>query len=257
MESMILAILQARTSSSRLPNKVLRPILGKAMLLYQIERIQRSKMIDKLVVATSTDISDNSLEKLCKDNDVEVFRGNLNNVLDRYYQCANSYKPTHVVRLTGDCPVIDPRIIDLTIENHLLAESDYTSNTLPPTYPDGLDVEVIKFKILKKTWKYAKLPSELEHVTPYIRNHPKIKKFNLKCEKNLSNHRWTVDEREDFDFIEKIFLKLYPNNNKFDMYDILDLLKKYPEYKEKNYHIGRNEGAIKSIQQDERFLKNV
>jgi spore coat polysaccharide biosynthesis protein SpsF len=254
---MILAILQARFSSSRLPGKVLKPILGKPMLLHQIERVQHSKMIDKLVVATSVDSSDDNIEKMCIDNNIEIFRGNLNNVLDRFYQCSKCYDPSHIVRLTGDCPVTDWQVIDQAIESHLSTESDYTSNILPPTYPDGMDVEIAKMSALKEAWKCAVLPSELEHVMPYIRNNLKFKKFNLECEKDLSEHRWTVDNSEDFEFIERVYEELYLDNNKFNARDILRLLERNPHIKDTNYHIMRNEGALKSYEEDKEFLKNV
>lgn len=254
---MILAILQARFSSSRLPGKVLKPILGKPMLLHQIERVQHSKMIDKLVVATSVDSSDDNIEKMCIDNNIEIFRGNLNNVLDRFYQCSKCYNPSHIVRLTGDCPVTDWQVIDQAIESHLSTESDYTSNILPPTYPDGMDVEIAKMSALKEAWKCAVLPSELEHVMPYIRNNSRFTKFNLECEEDLSEHRWTVDNFEDFEFIERVYEELYLDNNKFNARDILRLLERNPHIKNTNYHIMRNEGALKSYEEDKEFLKNV
>jgi spore coat polysaccharide biosynthesis protein SpsF len=236
---------------------VLKPILGKPMLLHQIERVQHSKMIDKLVVATSVDSSDDNIEKMCIDNNIEIFRGNLNNVLDRFYQCSKCYNPSHIVRLTGDCPVTDWQVIDQAIESHLSTESDYTSNILPPTYPDGMDVEIAKMSALKEAWKCAVLPSELEHVMPYIRNNLKFKKFNLECEKDLSEHRWTVDNSEDFEFIERVYEELYLDNNKFNARDILRLLERNPHIKDTNYHIMRNEGALKSYEEDKEFLKNV
>ena len=257
MEGMILAILQARFSSSRLPGKVLQPILGKPMLLHQIERVRHSKMVDKLVVATSLDPSDDNIEKMCINNNIEVFRGSLDNVLDRFYQCSKHYNPSHIVRLTGDCPVADWQVIDETISSHLSTNSDYTSNILPPTYPDGLDVEVAKKSALKEAWECAVLPSELEHVMPYIRNNSRFKKFNLENEEDLSEHRWTVDNSEDFEFIERIYKELYLKNNKFNAHDILKLLEKKPHIKDKNYHIMRNEGALKSYKEDKEFLKNV
>ncbi len=256
MESVILAILQARFSSSRLPGKVLRPILGKPMLLHQIERILNSKRIDKLVVATSTENSDDGIEKMCLNNNIEVYRGDLDNVLDRFYQCANQYNPEHVVRLTGDCPLMDSQIIDQVIDKHLFTKSSYTSNAIPPTYPDGLDVEIFKFSILQEAWKNAKLPSELEHVSPYIRNHlESYNKCNLEYEIDLSAHRWTVDEPDDFRFIKEVYAELHPKNEKFNMEDILDLLRRKPYLKEINYHIMRNEGLLKTYRKDNEFLK--
>ena len=254
---MILAVLQARFSSSRLPGKVLMPILGEPMLLHQIKRIRYSKMIDKLVVATSVNSSDDGIEKLCIDNDIAVFRGSLDNVLDRFYQCSKSYHPQHVVRLTGDCPVTDWQVIDRAIGHHLSTDSDYTSNILPPTYPDGLDVEISRFSALEEAWRCSSLPTELEHVMPYIRNKHNFKKFNLECEEDLSKHRWTVDNIEDFEFIKQIYQELYPKDSKFCTSTILRLLDKKPYIKNINYHIERNEGAKKSFDKDKEFLKNV
>jgi len=147
---MILAILQARTSSSRLPGKVLKPILGKPMLLLQIERVRRARKIDKLVVATSNDPSDDGIEALCKQHGIDCFRGSLNDVLDRFYRAALTYNPEHIVRLTGDCPLIDPELVDSIIDMHLEGNYDYTSNAIQMTFPDGLDVEILTIKVLKE-----------------------------------------------------------------------------------------------------------
>ncbi|OGI17037.1 MAG: spore coat protein [Candidatus Melainabacteria bacterium RIFOXYA12_FULL_32_12] len=254
---MILAILQVRTSSSRLPNKVLLPVLDKPMLIRQIERIKKSKLIDKLVVATSIDISDNPIEKLCIDNHIEYFRGSLNDVLERFYDCAQKYKPEHIVRLTGDCPVIDPEILDKTIEYHLNNDFDYTSNGYEPVFPDGLDVEAFKYECLTKAQKEASLPSHREHVTQFIHTQKDIYKLgNYKETKNLSHLRWTVDEPEDFILITKIYEELYPQNPDFKMQDILDLLDKKPELTQINSKFERNEGLKKSIDKDKEFLKN-
>jgi len=253
---MVLAILQARFSSSRFPGKVLKKILGKPMLLHQIERLSNSNWIDKLVVATSDDTSDDMVEKMCLDNNIEVYRGELNNVLDRFYRCAKYYSPKHIVRLTGDCPLIDAEIVDNVIQYHLKMESDYTSNINPPTYPDGLDVEVMKFSALEKAHKFARLPSELEHVTPYIRNTSGLfKQYNLKYKVNLSNHRWTVDEPKDFEFVQEVYRKFRYEKNHFSMQDILDLLERNPYIQEKNYHILRNEGSLRSYKEDKIFLQ--
>jgi spore coat polysaccharide biosynthesis protein SpsF len=256
MENMILAILQARFSSSRLPGKVLKPILGKPMLLRQIERLQHSQMIEKLVVATSDDNSDDGIVKICLDNNIEVFRGNLNNVLDRFYQCVKTYNPEHVVRLTGDCPLADWQVIDQVIQCHLDSGNDYTSNCLPPTYPDGLDVEVFKSKCLEDAWNRATLPSEKEHVTYYINQRPNDFKIgNFEYTQDLSKLRWTVDEPEDFYFVEKIYKALYRKNCLFTMNDVLSLLKKYPDMSQINDNFNRNEGLVKTLKLDKELLK--
>lgn len=258
MASMILAILQARFSSSRLPGKVLKPMLDKPMLLHQIERIQRSKMIDQLVVATSTDASDDGIEQMCLAHNIAVFRGDLDNVLDRFYQCVKLYNPSHIVRLTGDCPLTDWQIIDQTIEHHLEGDYDYTNNCVKPAFPDGLDVEIITHSTLKNAWNNATLPSEKEHVTYYINQRKdKFKIGGFHHTKDLLHLRWTVDEPEDFVFVEKIYQYLYDNNPFFLMGDILKLLNEHPELLEVNSHFETNEGMEKSLREDEAFLKNV
>ncbi len=253
---MILAILQARLSSSRLPGKVLKHILGKPMLLHQIERIQNSKRIDKLVVATSTEKSDDAIEKMCLDNNVEVFRGELENVLDRFYQCAKKYNPDYIVRLTGDCPLADWKIIDDMIQYYLDEELDYMSTS--PKLPDGLDAEVMTMSALSEAKQKAVLPSELEHVTQYINKNPnKFKNEHFNFDKDLSHIRWTVDEPEDFILVEKIYQALYEDNPLFLMNDILKLLDQRPELNKINGNFSRNEGLERSLQEDVEFLKNV
>ena len=254
---MILAILQARFSSSRLPGKVLKSILGKPMLLHQIERIQNSKRIDKLVVATSIEKSDNVIEEICLDNDIEVFRGSLDNVLDRFYQCAKLYNPEHIVRLTGDCPLVDWQAIDQTIQYHVKGKYDYVNNRSKPAFPDGLDVEVITYSALKSACDNAVLPSEKEHVTLYVRHRKdKFKLGYFYSVKDLSHMRWTVDEPEDFILVEKIYKNLYKDNPKFLMKDVLELLNNQPELLKINSHIGTSEGMKKSLKEDEEFIKN-
>ena len=246
---MIIAVLQARMTSSRLPEKVLKPILGKPMLLHEVERLQRSHLIDKLAVATSTDGTDAPIAYMCHEHGIEVFRGSLDDVLDRYYQAAKPYNPDHVVRVTGDCPVIDWRIVDKVIEKHLVEDNDYTS--LSPSYPDGLDTEVVKFSTLKAAWENADKLSEREHVTLYIRNRGKnFRLGQLELEQNFSNMRWTVDEPRDFAFINNIFEELYPKNEDFSAKDILNLLEQKPELITINAGIIRNEGLLKSLSED-------
>lgn len=245
---MILALLQARVSSSRLPNKVLRPILGRPMLALQIERILRTQGIDKLVIVTSTEPEDDTIEQLCMTIGVECFRGSLNDVLDRFYQAAKLYKPNHVVRLTGDCPLADPEVIERLIRFHLNGNYDYTSNALEPTYPDGLDAEVMRFSILEKAWCEASSNACREHVTLFLYQNPQL--FRIGIEKNLvdlSHLRWTVDELADFELVEKIYRKFYLCHPHFAMQDILYFLEEYPELKTLNTIFKRNEGLEKSL----------
>lgn len=253
---MVLAIIQARTSSSRFPCKVLKNILDIPMIIHQIDRIKNSKAIDTIVLATSDDHSDDELETICRQYGIAVFRGSLLDVLDRFYCCAQLYHADHVLRLTGDCPIIDSTVIDLLITKHLMENNDYTSNTLEPTYPDGLDAEIMKMSVLEAAWKSAVLPSEREHVTPYIYKNPQ--KFKLGCLKNnidLSALRWTVDEPEDFIFITNVYEKLYLNKKDFSMEDVLALIERNPATNKINNMFQRNAGMEKSLAEDENFIK--
>jgi len=247
----VIAIIQARMTSSRLPGKVLKPILGKSMLALQIERTKCSQLIDNLIVATSIEDSDQPIEDWCIKNNIKCYRGSLNNVLDRYFQVAKISGADHIVRMTADCPLIDSVIIDNVIKLHLLEKNDYTSNCIEPTFPDGLDVEVMTEKTLQKSWELASKHSEREHVTLYIRNHPEMFKIgSFKNDVNLQNKRWTVDYIEDFNLISNIYNALYHAKPNFNMQDILSLLKENPKWEGLNQDIVRNEGLAKSILED-------
>ncbi|MEW5943436.1 MAG: glycosyltransferase family protein [Pseudomonadota bacterium] len=253
----ILAILQARFSSTRLPGKVLKPILGKPMLRHQIERIRRARRIDKLMVATSAHPSDDALQKLCAEAGITCHRGSLDDVLDRFYQAARTQGVEYVVRLTGDCPLADPAVIDRVVDACLESGADYASNVFPPTYPDGLDVEVFRFAALERAWREGRLPSEREHVTPYIHQHPELfRQVNVSQENDLSALRWTVDNPADFEFVREVYEALYPHNPAFATADILDLLARRPELGKINTHLQRNEGYAKSLAEDQSFLKS-
>ena len=250
----ILAIIQARFSSTRLPGKVVKPIMGKPMLAFQIERVLQSKMIDQLIVATSTDSTDDAIEALCLQINIPCFRGSQNDVLDRFYRAALPWAQTHTVRLTGDCPLIDPDVIDAVIQFYLSGGYDYVSNTLQPTFPDGLDIEIFRFPILERAWKEAVLPSQREHVTPFIYNQPECFHIaNYQNSDDLSHLRWTVDEPEDFNFVTKIYNELYPANPDFRMTDVLDLLRRKPELAELNKTFERNEGMKRSLDEDRKM----
>ena len=253
---MRLAILQARTSSSRLPGKVLRPLLGVPMFLRQIERVTRSRKIDKIVVATSLDSSDNAIEQLCRSNDIECFRGSLDDVLDRFYHASVKFSAHHIVRLTADCPLADPAVIDRMIQFYESGNFDYVSNALEPTFPDGLDAEIFRAACLYDAWKDATLPSEREHVTPFIYQHPaRYKIGHYKNAADLSFLRWTVDEEVDFQLITQIYTQLYQNKPDFNTDDILAFLDKNPRLKTINTQIRRNEGQEKSLREDAAFLR--
>ena len=241
----ILCILQARMSSTRLPWKVLKEINSKPLLEYEIERIKKSKLIDKLVIATSSDFSDNEIELFCKNNLLECFRWDLNDVLKRYHDCSIKYSGYNIiVRITWDCPLIDENIIDQTIELFLKSNVSYCSNIEPETFPDGMDVEVFSKKALDEAYNNSILPSEREHVTPYIRKHLKKINYALK-DKDLSSYRLTVDEQKDFDLTKLLIENVWPNKS----------YTKYIDYINKNNininsDIKRNEWIIKSISQD-------
>ncbi|MDA8226440.1 MAG: glycosyltransferase family protein [Desulfitobacterium hafniense] len=248
---MILAILQARVSSTRLPGKVLKPIMGVPMLLRQTERIGRAKNINKMIVATSREQGDDVLEQLCLANGIYCFRGSLSDVLERFYQAAKVFNPSHVVRLTGDCPLVDPELIDKVIDYHVQGNYDYSSNVVEPTYPDGLDVEVMRFSVLECMVKEAVLHYQREHVTQYVLQNPTLFSIgSVKDAVDLSALRWTVDEPEDFTLIKHIYENLYPQNPAFTTKDILQYLKEHPEFITANTMFKRNEGLAKSLLQD-------
>ncbi len=248
---MILAILQARMSSTRLPNKVLKPIMGQPMLAQQIARLKQSKLIDKIIIATSIQADDDAIENLCKTLQIDCFRGDLNDVLARFYHASQAYSPEHIVRLTADCPLTDASVIDAVISTHLTQQADYTSNCQPPTFPDGLDVEVFSAKALAISYQQAKKPSEREHVTQFMRNHAELFTLaNYQYHQDLSHLRWTVDEAQDFDFVSQVYQHLYADNPYFTMQDILALLAKKPQLSQINQVFSRDEGLLKSLQQD-------
>jgi spore coat polysaccharide biosynthesis protein SpsF len=249
---MILGILQARASSRRLPGKVLKPILGRPMLERQIERLRRARRMAALTVATSTDASDDPIAALCQSLTVECFRGSLDDVLDRFYQAALYASADTVVRLTGDCPLADPDEIDTVIQTHKREGYDYTTNALQPRrIPDGLDVEVIAMPCLEIAWREATLPSEREHVTPFIYNHPERFRFAWQDRPaDLSRLRWVVDEPDDFAFVSAVYEALYPADPAFTTADVLALLERRPDIAAKMGRAPTNEGYQRSLAAD-------
>ena len=254
---MNLAILQARSSSSRFPGKILAPLLGQPMILRQIERLRRASRLDELVLATSNHPSDDPVEALCRNEGIRCFRGSLDDVLDRFYGACEPWRPDQVVRLTGDCPLVDPEVVDAVVDKHLREGNDYTSNTLEPSYPDGLDVEVLRFSCLEEAWREATLPSEREHVTPFVHRRPERYRLGnlLREGENLCHLRWTVDEPEDLTFVARVYELLYPEDPAFGTDSVLRLLRERPELQEINRGFLRNEGWIKSLQEDARFME--
>lgn len=227
---MNLAILQARMSSNRLPGKVLMPIVGKPMIQLHIERLQRASRIDKLVVATSSNGEDNAIAQLCQNLGVDCYQGDLDNVLDRFYQAACRWPAKHIIRLTADCPLASPELIDKVIEQHIKEQNDFTTNAVPHTFPDGLDVEVLAFSALKIAWQNASSVFEKEHVTPYITEHAEQFKIGHQLSRvNLKHQRWSVDYPEDFELVKFVYDNLYKHNQQFDTQAIIALLTKHPE----------------------------
>ncbi len=254
----VLAIVQARMSSTRFPGKVMATVAGKPMLLHQLDRIRSAEGIDKVIVATSIDPSDDVLAELCQQHDIEVFRGDLEDVLKRYHQASQQWPANHIVRITGDCPLIDPAIIDQVITTHLQEKNDYTSNVAPPTFPDGLDVEIFTVKCLNKVFAEARLSSQREHVTVYIHQNPaQFKIGNVSSQTDLSHLRWTVDTRRDFELIELIFESLYPKNPDFRYQDILELIQKQPELAVYNAQYKRNEGLEASLAKERKIQRSA
>ena len=237
-----LAIIQARLSSSRLPGKVLKKVLGKPIILYQLERVLKSKLINKVIIATSIEKSDDDLCKLCLKNNIDFYRGSLNDVLSRFYNTYKQFGPSeNIIRLTGDCPLIDPKIIDKVILKHLNSNFDYTSNTIQPSWPDGFDVEVINSKILEVVNKNAKTPYDREHVTSYIyKNKQTFKLQNISNSRDWSKIRLTLDFKEDFELIKKIISELYPKNANFKTNDIFKFLNKNADLSNLNSKYYRN-----------------
>jgi spore coat polysaccharide biosynthesis protein SpsF len=247
----VAALLQARMTSSRLPAKVLKPILGEPMLARQIERVKRARRIDRLIVATSDDPADDPIEALSREAGIDCHRGSLNDVLDRMMKAARTCSPDWVVRLTGDCPLADAGVIDAAIALALEGGYDYVTNAVEPTFPDGLDVEVVRADVLETAWREAVLTSEREHVTPFIHKRPqRFKIGHLRHDVDLSHLRWTVDEPDDFELVTRIYERLYLQNPAFAWGEVLELIEREPELANYNTSHIRNEGYLKSLDRD-------
>jgi spore coat polysaccharide biosynthesis protein SpsF len=248
-----LAIIQARMASTRLRGKVLADVAGKPLLAWLIQRIAATPAIDQIVVATTDTADDDVLAKWVNGvAGLECFRGSEHDVLDRFFQCAKRYQGNLVVRVTADDPLKDPTIIQKAIDYFRAEPSlDYCSNTIKPTYPEGLDIEVFRYGALEKAKLESTLPSEREHVTPYIWKNPSL--FNIKnfeYRRDLSNWRWTVDKANDLEFVRKIFWH-FKENPLVNFEDIINYLEQNPELMNINSGTMRNEGYFKSINEEE------
>ncbi len=250
---MIVAIIQARMGSTRLPGKVMKKVQGKTLLEHLILRVKRAYGIDKIIVATTISKKDSPIARLAVSLGVGVYRGSVDDVLDRYYQAAKEAHAKTVIRLTGDCPLMDPKVIDRVVSFYKKNRRryNYVSNIRPPTFPDGMDVEVFSFNVLERMWREAALPSEREHVTAYIGNHPdSFRVGNVLAEKDLSKLRLTVDTKDDLSLVRAVVKGLSGKKNYPDVQDIAAFLKQHPELTGHNRHIGRNEGYAKSVRED-------
>jgi len=230
----VVAIVQARMGSTRLPGKVLKDLAGETMLGRVVERLRGAKSIDEVLVATTDRPSDDAIVADCRRSSVAIFRGDQDDVLDRYFRAAKSTDAEIVVRITSDCPLIDPEITDKTIRAFMDKLPDYASNTIVRTYPRGLDTEVVSMAALKRAWQDARRPYEREHVTPYIVEHPEeFVLLPVVGDQDYSAHRWTVDMLEDLEFVRTIYNRL-KGEGEFSWRDVLDVLDREPELLELN-----------------------
>jgi spore coat polysaccharide biosynthesis protein SpsF len=239
-ELKVVAIIQPRMNSTRLPGNILYKVMDTELLAYQIERVKRATLIDEIIVATTTNPGDEPIVDLCQKLGIAYYRGSELDVLTRYYEAAAAYRADVIVRLTSDCPVIDPFTIDRVISHYLFhtVHVDYTSNFLNRSYPRGMDTEVFSMEALRIAQHEATLMHDREHVTPYIYTNPD--KFALESVHYMtieSHHRWTVDTPEDFQLISKIIESLYPTKPNFTLEDMLALLQEHPEWIEINAFI--------------------
>jgi glutamate-1-semialdehyde 2,1-aminomutase len=236
------AIVQARMGSTRFPNKVMRCITGTPMIGLLLERLSKAARVDEIVLATSANLRNEPLARYVEGLDYTVYRGSEDDVLDRYYQAATNALADVVVRITGDCPLVDPELVDACIATLSESGADYVSNSSPPTYPDGLDVEVFSYAALRTSWNDARAQREREHVTPFMRESNQFARLNCASGVDHSRERWTVDEPEDFGLVQKIFEHFSPRRD-FGWVEVLALRNDHSEWFMSNQHLVRNEGA--------------
>jgi spore coat polysaccharide biosynthesis protein SpsF (cytidylyltransferase family) len=245
-----MAFVQARMGSTRLPGKVLLDLAGKPVLQRVLERVARSR-VDQAVLLTTALPEDTPLAETAEGWGFKVFRGSEQDVLDRFYQAAQRWQPDRIVRITADCPVMDPEVINTVLDAQQQAGADYCSNCLEETYPDGEDVEVFTRQALEQAWRKAELPSEREHVTPYIRNHPELfRQHSVRAEQNWGGKRWTLDNPEDYVFLKALYAALIGDSEFFGIAETLSYLAHHPELEAINGQIVRNEGYLKSLRED-------
>lgn len=236
----VVTVVQARMTSTRLPGKVLKTVLGRPLLEYQIERLRRTQLSDGLVVATTNNEADLPIVELCRRLSIPVHRGSESDVLARYYGAAKQERAEVIVRITSDCPLIDPAVIDQAIKGYLrhTPTPDYLSNVVERTYPRGMDTEVFSLQALERAHLEAVDPTEREHVTPFIYRRPnRFRLASVHFDRNESHHRWTVDTPEDFELIERILTSLYPYKPDFNLRDCLELIEEHPDWSSLNAHV--------------------
>jgi len=235
----VVIIIQARMTSTRLPGKVLKPILNRPMFSYQLERLRQVTRAHQIVVATTVNVTDDPIVKFCVHENVACIRGSEDDVLSRYVLAAQEHQANTVVRITSDCPLLDPELVDQLIGMYIDAPTvDYVSNLQPQTWPYGMAVEVFDVNALYEAGREATDPAEREHVTPFINRRPD--RYHLQAvthSEDLSYHRWTVDTPEDFELIYRIFCELYPEHPTFRMGDVLDVLHQNPSWVDLNSHV--------------------
>lgn len=245
------AIIQVRTASTRLPRKCMLQISGMTILEHIVKRLEYSEELDDICIATTEQPEDDPIETLSGKLGTRLYRGSSDDVLDRFYQAAERCRADVICRVTADDPFKDPALVDQFIRKFNEKDCDYLSNTVEPTYPEGIDIEIFSMNALREAWRDARLKSEREHVTPYIWKQPnKFKIISEKYKEDLSSYRWTLDKPTDFVFIQQIYDRLYHPDKLFLMEDILAILEREPWLKEINAGTVRNEGYLKSIQNE-------
>jgi spore coat polysaccharide biosynthesis protein SpsF len=231
-------VVQARMGATRLPGKVLKPIAGRPMISYQLERLRRVKKAGQVVIATTDKPADDAIAAFCATAGVACVRGSEQDVLSRYYEALQRFPAAAIVRITADCPLIDPALVDQAIGVFERREHDYVSNMIEHTYPYGMAVEVMSADALKEAHRDARRPEEREHVTPFIYRHPERYRLkSLTMTPDLSRHRWTVDTAEDLDLVSRILQALYPRKPQFTLQDVLELLDEHPAWCAINAHV--------------------
>lgn len=227
-----LTVVQARSSSTRLPGKIFLPLAGEPLLVRMIERVRAAKLVGEVVVASTTDAVDDEIEELCRANGIPCYRGHPSDLLDRHYRCALANRADIVLKIPSDCPLVDPSVIDRVIDQYLSNEADYVSNLHPPSYPDGQDVEVMSFTALETAWSEAEQDFEREHTTPYLWERPerfRILNVVWGTGQDLSmTHRLTIDYPEDYELIQRVYQELYARDRIFGLNEIMALFAAEP-----------------------------